>query len=623
MKQRVFTAIFAAISVTALYIPPDTSDENLSEVIKDAQLILNPSNHKVGSRSSINAKLPSKFDLRNVDGMNFISSVKDQGLWGTCWLFSSIGAIEASAQYELWKSHGISPKELPLDFSELQLGWFAYSAIQKNETSYPAQKGEGIYLDKNVAPLSLGGNRDLVVSLLASGIGPTDEKDAPYRSKSGKTLWIKLDKNGKPVFDKNGSLVTEIHPLNWKAPANFKPYNLVTKGEDWSVSLKNKFKSKLRLEHAYDLPCPATYNEKNRYVFDKFGLTAIKQELNHGRAVDISFHADDTDFNSLKNTPKYISKNYAHYTYDEHTSANHGVTIVGYDDNYSVSNFLQKDKNGKKIAPPGNGAFICKNSWGSKKDKFYRNSEWGINGTGYFYLSYYDKSLSEPTSYDFSLVQIVQNKKGVVRTIDQHDLMPAKIGWDVFLSTYDTATSNVFTPKRNEALESISLRVFIPNLTVEYSIYKLKSNYANPTDGTMVASGSKNIKYAGFHIIGLKTPIQISSTESYSIVIKQKDKEGNSYYGFSKSITKKFHDAYNAAVTNKNDKLTYYSVGVVNKGESFINKGGRWYDETSVISSYTKAEYPHPSKPNTNLVVENGVTFDNFPIKGYVVINKK
>ena len=62
------------------------------------------------------------------------------------------------------------------------------------------------------------------------------------------------------------------------------------------------------------------------------------------------------------------------YYQNNTTESNHIILIVGWDDNYSASNF--------NIAPPGNGAFIAKNSWGT---------EWGDEG--YFYISYYDTSL--------------------------------------------------------------------------------------------------------------------------------------------------------------------------------------------------------------------------------------
>jgi C1A family cysteine protease len=69
----------------------------------------------------------------------------------------------------------------------------------------------------------------------------------------------------------------------------------------------------------------------------------------------------------------YSEENYSYY-YDGDEEPNHDVVIVGWDDNYSKSNFT--------IEPPGDGAFICKNSWGEE-----------FGDGGYFYVSYYDTNL--------------------------------------------------------------------------------------------------------------------------------------------------------------------------------------------------------------------------------------
>eukprot|EP00833_Pecoramyces_ruminatium_P006649 jgi/Orpsp1_1/1180681/evm.model.c7180000074309.1 len=620
MKQRVLTAVITAISVSAQRIPS-------SSYIKGSNYILNPSNYNINPRTQLNNLFPSKFDLRDVDGMNFISPVKDQSPWGTCWTFGSMGAAEASAQYELWDEYGISPNDLLLDFSELQLGFFAYTALQESETDYPAQKGEGSYNISNENNLDMGGNRDIIITLLASGIGPFDENQIPYINKSGNIIWKKVDENGKFEKDEQGEEIYEIHPLNWEAPSNFKPIMMNDEGEDWTVDLKKRFNSKLRLEHANILPCPVTLDDNDNYVFDekefKKGLNAIKQELNLGRAVEISFHADNSNVDDLDDPPVYINENYAHYTFDS-INANHVVTIVGYDDNYSASNFRQVDENGNNIAPPGDGAFICKNSWGSKDDVFYKEKEWGIDGTGYFYLSYYDKSLDEPTTYDFSLVELVKNEEGVTQTIDQHDLLYSSQGWyHTFNTDNETAMSNVFTPGKDELLEGISTYVFVPNLTVEYEVYKLNNNHTDPTDGTLAASGSKNIEYAGFHLLELKTPVQIGSNESYSIVIRQKDSDGNYYYGVSRNFSKEYVDLYNSLASDDN-KERYYSIAVVNEGESFLYSDGSWIDETQIISNFSLLEFIDPSDETETkeITVDNGFVVDNFSIKGYASVGK-
>ena len=80
--------------------------------------------------------------------------------------------------------------------------------------------------------------------------------------------------------------------------------------------------------------------------------------LNYG-AVYVSCYFSS----SLANGPNYY--------YTGTKGRNHAVTIVGWNDTYSASNF--------KTTPPGDGAWIVKNSWGT-----------GSGKDGYYYVSYYD-----------------------------------------------------------------------------------------------------------------------------------------------------------------------------------------------------------------------------------------
>ena len=75
----------------------------------------------------------------------------------------------------------------------------------------------------------------------------------------------------------------------------------------------------------------------------------------------------------------YLNQNtYSYYNWVG-SAGNHAVTIVGWDDTYSKSNF----KFGSSIE--GDGAWIVRNSWGPN---------WGKDG--YFYVSYYDATLARP-----------------------------------------------------------------------------------------------------------------------------------------------------------------------------------------------------------------------------------
>ena len=77
-------------------------------------------------------------------------------------------------------------------------------------------------------------------------------------------------------------------------------------------------------------------------------------------------------YNHVPDAKYYNSTTSGYYNYNK-PGVDHIVCLVGWDDNYPKENFVE--------TPPGDGAFILKNSWGTA---------WGDEG--YFYISYYDIS---------------------------------------------------------------------------------------------------------------------------------------------------------------------------------------------------------------------------------------
>ncbi len=98
--------------------------------------------------------------------------------------------------------------------------------------------------------------------------------------------------------------------------------------------------------------------------------TQIKRAILKYGALDVSFfgqasYDDEVSYYNPKTNAQYV---------DVPETANHEVSIIGWDDNFPKEKFI--------FTPPGNGAWIIKNSYGS---------DWGDNG--FVYVSYYDKSL--------------------------------------------------------------------------------------------------------------------------------------------------------------------------------------------------------------------------------------
>ena len=98
--------------------------------------------------------------------------------------------------------------------------------------------------------------------------------------------------------------------------------------------------------------------------------TKLKEAIIKYGSLAVSYYGQSTYDES---NPYYNDTTYAQYV-DKPLNPNHAVSIVGWDDNFPKENFL--------ITPPGDGAWIVKNSWGP-----------GWGNDGFLYVSYYDQTL--------------------------------------------------------------------------------------------------------------------------------------------------------------------------------------------------------------------------------------
>ena len=211
----------------------------------------------------------------------------------------------------------------------------------------------------------------------------------------------------------------------------------------------------------------------------------VKYLLTYSGAVEASFAYDDDHYS------------YAHSSYycPNDIECNHSVAIVGWDDDYPASNF--------RTTAPGNGAFVVKNSWGTS---------WGDDG--FFYLSYYDKSLDTMSCFN--------NAEPVVnyQRIYQYD----PLGWttnvgiitDAGLTGKTRATSttgwgaNLFTARDNLSLRAVGF--YTTDTIVKYEIRVYKNVQAGrPRSGTLAESQNGAILYSGFHTVALNTPVALGN----------------------------------------------------------------------------------------------------------------
>jgi len=245
---------------------------------------------------------------------------------------------------------------------------------------------------------------------------------------------------------------------------------------------------------------------------------------------------------SSKNSSPSWNQTSNSYYYSGSGTSNHAVTIVGWDDTYGKSKF--------STVPPGNGAFIIKNSWGSA---------WAESG--YFYISYYDKNIGKsntvftaesPTNYNHiyqydPLGMVTHSKPTSIN----------KTGW----------IANVFTSTQTETLSAISFYTTDTNTAYQVYVYK------NPNSGPVLSSsgaawsGSGTFGNAGYHTVTVSPGVPLTSGDRFSVVVK---------------LTNPTYDYWAA--------IEYYITGsskaTASAGQSyFSNDGTSWTDLTTI---YTK-----------------------------------
>ena len=286
-------------------------------------------------------------------------------------------------------------------------------------------------------------------------------------------------------------------------------------------------------------------------------------------------------YGAQANSNYYNKDTHAQY-YDGRTG-DHFVTLVGWDDNYSKDNFLKK--------PEGDGAWICKNSWGS---------DWGEDG--YFYVSYYDTSLAMFTS---SVGYILNNTESYVRAY-QYDI--GRIDFIYYKSNdgNDLRYVNTYTAVNDELISAVGTYFETPGEKYTVTIY---------VDGKAVYSQSGSSTHGGFETIKLNDKLAVNYGQEFSAEIKTKQmpKMSQSRLHFEKGNSIVYYSDNSSQDLILKDWTASIKVYTVTN-ENPTKTKSQYYDKNKKVTVKSNAKKVSVMKNNTiigSATVKNGeATFD-------------
>lgn len=332
-------------------------------------------------------KLPAAYDMRE---HNRVSPVRDQDIYGTCWAFASLAALEST----------IRPAENLV---------FSVDHMAMNNSF-------------NVSPFD-GGEYYMSIAYLAAWQGPVLEEDDPY-------------------------------------------------GDNQTV---NGLSAVKHLEEAIIL------KDKN--------YEAIKSSVYKYGGVETVIYCD---MKNATSSSYYYNRNRSSYYYDGDQTPNHDVVIVGWDDNYPKEYF--------NTEPAGDGAFICKNSWGQD-----------FGDEGFFYISYYDTNIG--------MNSVVYTKLGNSANYDkiyQSDLM-GEVGTMGFDDRPEAYFANVYTAGKNETLKAVSFYATGPKTTYDVYVVTDFTDVSDLQQRTKVASNE--MQYEGYYTINLNEAVPLPDDRKFAVVV--------------------------------------------------------------------------------------------------------
>jgi len=304
------------------------------------------------------------------------------------------------------------------------------------------------------------------MGILESSLGPDEVWDFSEDNLKNTHGWDRAPCAG------GNMQMSSAYLLRWSGPVSEAddPYSPTSTTSPAGLTVRK------HLQHAYFLPDRAGAADND----------SIKDALTRFGGVATSMHFDQALVNETNDT----------YYYSGTANVDHGVIIVGWDDAFSRTRFTP--------APPGDGAFIVRNSHGTT-----------FGQSGYFYVSYHDTRIGkdsmvvpkpEPTdNYDF---------------IHQYD--PLGVTMHVGATGVETAWfANVFEASADQY--PVAVGFYANALNSRALVYVYAGVTTGPRSGRLIASiaTERTLEHAGFHTLRLDNVSElVRAGGKFSVVVR-------------------------------------------------------------------------------------------------------
>jgi C1A family cysteine protease len=425
------------------------------------------------------------------------------------------GAVLAASENEGMYSYGLIPP--PLDLSHI-------SASQSNSAVFSVQNALPVTYDlrsqgrvtgiKNQGSYGTCWAFSSLASLESTGLPTFGVKT--YSEKH----MVNLDGFDNTVDDGGNHLMATAYLAGWIGPVNEED-DLYP--DAWDYESPTDLAPEAHVQNVLFLP-ELTGQEE---------AATLKQAIVEHGAVFTSMYIDPDH--------PYYNNATASYYYSGTSKANHAVTVVGWNDTY--------DRNLFATIPPGDGAWIIKNSWGT-----------GFGDGGYFYLSYFDSVVGKCNTV------FTGEDTGNYDTVYQYD----PLGWVGSIGTGSETGwfAAVFTADADEDLRAVSL--YAAQYESPYELYVYLDPATGPTNGSgPVASQTGTIDVSGYRTVPLESPVTLSAGQTFSVVVK---------------LTT---PGYTYPIPVERPKSDYSSAATAQPGEGYVRLGGAWVDLTDEFENYS------------------------------------